>query len=145
MGLLKAIFNLSSHWRRLIEDDVDERDDEPIQHVENLIRKATRRDPVGHIERLPKSQQLSTPKSISQPTSSKPKSISQPTYYILHNMLNVGPILSNLGEVDLVHRNHTRPRCYHLLQIGLEMIRVESNLSELDSIKIGSAQNLTRV
>ncbi|KEH42386.1 hypothetical protein MTR_1g068975 [Medicago truncatula] len=49
MGLLKVIFNLLNHWRRLIEDDVDERDDEHIQHVENLIREATRRDPVGHV------------------------------------------------------------------------------------------------
>lgn len=33
------------------------------------------------------------------------------------HMLNVGAILSNLREVDLVHRNHTQPRCYPLLQI----------------------------
>jgi len=36
MGLLKAIFNIFNHWRGVIEDDVEERGDEPIQQVETL-------------------------------------------------------------------------------------------------------------
>ena len=36
MGLLKATFNILNHWRGVIEDDVEERGDEPIQQVEAM-------------------------------------------------------------------------------------------------------------
>ncbi|AES75978.1 hypothetical protein MTR_6g065680 [Medicago truncatula] len=36
----------------VIEDDLDERDDEPFQHVESLLRYATRRVSVGSFWRV---------------------------------------------------------------------------------------------
>jgi hypothetical protein len=41
MSLLKARLNMLNHWSGVIEDEVEERGDENVKHVETLHRKAT--------------------------------------------------------------------------------------------------------